>query len=152
MKCCCRKSLRTLLVGIVGIATLGLFTGCHRCCKGKDPEAKIQKVAGYVSDELDLNADQERLLGELTKELGATARTMRSGKQELFASVRAEFKNSTIDQAKLVEQVGTQHQRLHDSIPGIVAKVAALHATLKPEQRKELDKLLEKLEAHHCDN
>lgn len=137
-----RRKWPRILGFLFAIGSIGvLATGCNR-----SPEEKMTAISEKIADKLDFNDQQKVLLGDITNELKkdfAEEKSLRLAKKE-------EFKNmllaDDLDKARIKGLIKERQARMDSKIDKYLDKVAALHKTLTPEQKKEI---LEKAEKFH---
>ncbi|HEY1080045.1 MAG TPA: Spy/CpxP family protein refolding chaperone [Bdellovibrio sp.] len=135
-----RKWPRALGI-LFAIGAVGTLAGCH-----KNPEERIAAISEKIADKLDFNEQQKVLLNDITAEIKKDFAEEKSRRQ----SMKDDFKNmilaDDLDKAKVKELLNARHQRMEEKTDKYLDKVAALHKTLTPEQKKELIDKVEKFQ------
>lgn len=130
------------VLGILfAIGSVGFLAGCH-----KSPEERMTAISEKIADKLDFNAQQKALLTDITSELKKDF----TEEKNLRKSMKDDFKSmilaDDLDKAKLKEHIKARQERMNSKIDKYLDKVAALHKTLTPEQKKELIDKIEKFQ------
>lgn len=128
-----------ILLAIGGVGMIA--AGCHR-----SPEERMTAISEKIADKLDFNDQQKALLNDITSELKkdfADEKSLRDAKKEEFKSM---LLADDLDKAKIKNLIKERQARMDSKIDKYLDKVAALHKTLTPEQKKEI---LEKVEKFH---
>lgn len=135
-----RKWPRVLGV-LFAIGSVGFLSGCH-----KTPEEKITAISEKIADKLDFNTQQKALLSDITSELKKDF----AEEKALRKSMKDDFKNmilaDDLDKAKIKEHIKDRQARMNSKVDKYLDKVAALHKSLTPEQKKELIDKIEKFQ------
>lgn len=103
-------------------------------------------ISEKIASKLDFNDQQKALLADITNELKkdfADEKALRNAKQEEFKSM---LLADELDRAKIKNLIKERQARIDSKVDKYLDKVAALHKTLTPEQKKEI---LEKVEKFH---
>lgn len=136
-----RKWPRVLGV-LLAAGGIGMIAaGCNRT-----PEEKMTMISEKIASKLDFNDQQKALLADITNELKkdfADEKALRNAKQEEFKSM---LLADELDRAKIKNLIKERQARIDSKVDKYLDKVAALHKTLTPEQKKEI---LEKVEKFH---
>lgn len=134
-----RKWPRVLGV-VFAIGALGL-TGCH-----KSPEERMTAISEKIADKLDFNEQQKALLNDITSELKKDFQEEKSIRHGMKDEVKAMILADNLDKAKIKELIKARQERINSKVDKYLDKVAALHKTLTPEQKKEI---IDKMEKFH---
>ncbi|MEN0060118.1 MAG: Spy/CpxP family protein refolding chaperone [Bdellovibrio sp.] len=122
-------------------AGIGAMTACHR-----SPEERIAAMTEKIADKLDFNEQQKALLNdianEMKKDFAAEKETRLSMKNEFKSMILAD----ELNKARIKEVIKERQDRMNTKVDKYVDKVAALHKTLTPEQKKELIDKIEKIQ------
>ena len=135
-----RKWPRALGI-LFAIGAVGTLAGCH-----KNPEERISAISEKIADKLDFNEQQKVLLNDITSEIKKDFAEEKNRRQ----SMKDDFKNmilaDDLDKAKIKEIINARHARMEEKTDKYLDKVAALHKSLTPEQKKDL---IDKVEKFH---
>ncbi|WP_413288432.1 Spy/CpxP family protein refolding chaperone [Bdellovibrio sp. HCB337] len=128
-----------MLLALGGIGVIA--AGCNR-----SPEEKMTAISEKIADKLDFNDQQKGLLGDITNELKkdfAEEKSIRNAKKEEFKNM---LLSDDLDKTKIKTLIKERQARMDSKVDKYLDKVAALHKTLTPEQKKEI---LDKVEKFH---
>jgi len=128
--------------------SLGSVAGLSGCRHGRSPEERVQYMAEKLSDKLDFNAEQKALLAEITKELQADWAQEKQRRDAVRAEAEKMILSDSLDTARVKELIKERQSRMDSKIDKYLEKVAALHKTMNPEQKKELVELINKFHRH----
>ena len=135
----CRKHKWKALLSL-GVIAGGLlaFAGCNKC---RSPEARADKMAGYISSKLDLNETQEGKLNELKDAILEARSRHHAEKKQALNDIKGwigqESLNENEIKAWMDTKVESKKKKLDSEFPNIYPKLAAFHASLNAEQRTE---------------
>lgn len=134
---------RTKLAAAASILLIAfLGASCHRFGK-PDPERKAAFINGRISSKLDFNDEQEAKLKGVSDEVVALVKEFKALRDRDHDALVALVKEPELDQAKVLAAVKERREKIEARTPAIVAKLAALHKTLTPEQREEIVEMIE---------
>lgn len=136
-----------LMAGLLCLATI--VAGCRHHAT---PREKLDRMVDYLTDDLDLSAEQTEILDRLKDDVAAKIAQAQSARERARDQIMAEIKSDAIDQETVLAAIDSARSEIDALIPLIVARVAEFHQTLTPAQREELvDRLedLHKLFGHH---
>lgn len=112
------------------IASLSL-AGCFH---GKSHHGG-EKMFEYLSWKLDLNDEQQLLLDEVQAELKKARQETREQRQQDKAALIALIESDTLDTQEALALFNRKQATMNTYAPAMLDKLAALHATLNPEQK-----------------
>lgn len=121
----------------------GLMTGCKR-----SPDEKIEKIGSKISSYLDFSEQQDQILKEITAELKTDFATERSYRKSMASEVETLLMAENLDTSRVKQIIEERNARMNQKVDKYLTKVAALHKTLTPEQKKEILEKLQKLQKY----
>ena len=136
-----RKSIITGTVIALSLSLL-FFAGCRQRGHHKGAEFMLD----YISEALDLTADQQTQLEEIREELFAKAKELHDQKKDQHEQFMALVQAEEIDPVQLKAMIAEQRAKMDEVVELAVDRVVAFHATLSAEQK---EKLVEKIEKFH---
>ena len=156
----CRRRGRTLFLGALflgaaavlttgALQALGLGPFRGGACGHMDPaqvEKKIERIAGWIVEDLDGTPEQQAKLAAIAKDAAKDLEPLHgelvAGREEVVAILTAE----KVDRAALEAHRARHVQQMDDASRRLVAAVAEAADVLTPAQRR---KAAEKLESFH---
>ena len=156
----CRRRGRTLFLGALflgaaavlttgALQALGLGPFRAGACSHLDPaqvEKKIDRIAGWIVEDLDGTPEQQAKLAAIAKDAAKDLEPLHgelvAGREEVVAILTAE----KVDRAALEAHRARHVQQMDDASRRLVAAVAEAADVLTPAQRR---KAAEKLESFH---
>lgn len=121
----------------------GLMTGCKR-----SPDEKIEKIGSKISSYLDFSEQQDQILKEITAELKTDFATERAYRKSMATEVETLLMAENLDTSRVKQIIEERNARMNQKVDKYLTKVAALHKTLTPEQKKEILEKLQKLQKY----
>ncbi|THB77161.1 MAG: periplasmic heavy metal sensor [Desulfobulbaceae bacterium] len=137
-----KKVLITLSIILVCSATL--FTACKHVGQNRG-----ELCLDYVTEVLDLTAEQEQQLNEIRDEIMAKVDAVHDGHDAMHDTLRSQLTSESVDKAVLKDLVANHRQQVDGIITLAIDRLSDFHSTLTPEQKEKLITKLEKLEKHH---
>lgn len=111
-------------------------------------QEKAEFIIDRVSKKLDLNDVQTQSFGELTDTVLAIIVEGRANKEEHMQMVKDLLQEPVLDQAKVLQIVQQKTQMVNDKAPAVVASLAGFLDTLSPEQKNNMQEMLERHHEH----
>jgi len=128
-----------LTLGGIGL----MASGCYR-----SPEERMTAISEKIADKLDFNDQQKAMLNDIVAEMKKDFAEEKAVRQ----SMKGEFKNmllsDELDKAKIKGLIKERQARMEPKFDKYIDKIAALHKTLTPEQKKEMIEKIEKFQSH----
>ena len=139
-----------LYLSVIAVLVLGLagLAGCRR----HSPEHKAEFIMDYVSESLDLNANQQAHLEQIKDELMEKGRQMHADKAAMHEEFVAQLRSDEIDQTLIKSMVAKRRAQMDELIDLGIVRLAEFHKTLTPEQREKLVAKLESFKKWHGDD
>ncbi len=138
-----KKSMTVLT--IIALGSMLLFAGC------KPHHSRGAFILDYISEALDLTAEQQSSLEAIKVELEEKIEAMHKDKAEKHSLIKELLISNSIDK-ETVQQMITEHRSKMDEVIELaVDRLIAFHATLSAEQREKLVTKFEKFEKYHLD-
>ncbi|MBX9768343.1 MAG: Spy/CpxP family protein refolding chaperone [Bdellovibrionales bacterium] len=136
---------RGLKVAAMAVALIGAgsLVACHR-----SPEDRVEHISKRIASKLDFNDQQKALLSDITNEIKNDLREMKTYRESRFNEVEELLNATTLDKARIKARIKEQQEFREAKVDKYLDKVAALHATLSAEQKKEMLEKIQKLKAH----
>ena len=103
----------------------------------------------YLSWKLDLNEQQQTMLDDIKSEMRKIHEQTKTEKQQDKASAVALIEAETLDTNAVMTLINKKQNTINTHAPGIVEKLAALHATLTPEQKAIIVDKINNMGPHH---
>lgn len=137
------KSLPRKLAVVASFAVVGLLAvSCHRFGKG-DPESKAAFIDGRISSKLDFDDAQDAKLKGVSDEVVGLVKEFKALRARDHDGLVALVREPELDQSKVLQAIEERRKLVDARLPQLVAKVAALHKTLTPEQREEIVEMID---------
>lgn len=136
------------IIGLIIFLSLAVcFAGCRR---HSTPEEKMDRIITYLTDDLNLTAEQNEILDRLKKDVSNRIIEIKSSRDILKNEILIQLKSDSMDQEKIREAVSGVRSEFDELIPLMISTLAEFHKTLTIEQKTSLVKKLEDLEKLHC--
>ncbi|NUN04613.1 MAG: Spy/CpxP family protein refolding chaperone [Bdellovibrio sp.] len=135
-----RKWTRALGI-LFAIGAVGTLAGCH-----KNPEKRIAAISEKIAAKLDFNEQQKALLNDITADIKKDFAEEKNRRQTMKDDFKSMILADNLDKAKVKELIHARRVRMEEKTDKYLDRVAALHKTLSPEQKKEL---IDKVEKFH---
>lgn len=140
-----RRPFRFLALGLVGALSLGAVA-CH-FGRGT-PEARAEFLVSRAKSKLDLNDTQGAKLDAIKAEWLSFHNEMKGTREQDRAWVKTELMKDKIDVDAAAQLIARRRQALDAKIPVFLARLSDFHASLSPDQKKEVVELIEHFEGH----
>lgn len=125
-----------IVLGVV-IALVGVFCmgGCghHRSIEGK-----ADWIANKIRKELDLDEGQNAKLLALKDQVVSDFRAEKANREKTFDTILTQIESDKLDQKVIKNLIEEKHARMQSKSEAWIGKAAEFHASLRPEQKKEL--------------
>lgn len=133
---------KTFAFALVSLLVMGaMATGCK---SGKNPEERANWITEKVTSKLDLDKDQESKLRDLVKAVQDERQAQREKNKAQKAELKEMILSDKLDKEATRKLMDTRHAAMKESFDPVFEKLQVFHASLKPEQKKEAVKLMEK--------
>jgi hypothetical protein len=131
--------MKLYLTGFFLLMAFGAIVGCS----SRSPDEKMSWMSEKISNKLDLNEDQELKLKDLMAAFKEQkkAHADEEGKSQLKTMVLSEKLNHDA----LKGLFAKKQAKMNDSFEAVYPKLEAFHASLNPEQKKEVVEFFEKM-------
>ncbi len=113
-----------------------------------DPAQHAEWMVQRLTDQLDLNEEQQAKLRDIKTEFEASMEKYHDTRRQLFDRLAANIESPELDKQLLMEIVETRKQAYDDIAPRIIDKVIEFHASLNAEQKKKLADKMERFREH----
>lgn len=120
------------------------MAGCHH----RSPEARIEYMSDKIASKLDFTQEQKAKLNAITADLKKDVAEEKARRQAMRGEVEQLILADTLDQKKVKSLIKAHHERMDAKVDVYLSKVADLHQSLKPEQKKELIEWMDKFHRH----
>ena len=138
--------LITLVIGL--FTTLSLVSGCRH----HSGSHRAEFMVDYVTESLDLNADQATQLNQIKDEIIGKAREMHASRETMFNEAVTQLRSQAIDADYVKALIAEHRARMDELIDFAVPRLIEFHGTLTPAQREKLVAKLEKFKDRHHRN
>jgi Spy/CpxP family protein refolding chaperone len=134
------RKVAALLLAVIGTGSL---MACHR-----SPEERVEHIGNRIASKLDFNEQQKALLQDITSEIKNDMKEMKASREGKFSEIEALLMAPTLDKAKIKAHIRERQELQASKVDKYLEKVAALHATLSPEQKKEMLQKIQSFKGH----
>ena len=138
------------LATIVGVAAVAVTACGHH--RHDTPQEKAEWVIKKATRKLDLNADQQAKLKDVTDIFVQQHNERKTQRHQHFESVLTQITSPELDKAAIQSMFDEHQQHMAALAPAVIDKVAVFHASLNNEQKQELAEKLEKMKKYHHDD
>lgn len=138
--------LITLVIGL--LTTLSLFSGCRHHSRSH----KAEFMVDYVTESLDLNADQAAQLNQIKDEIMENAQKIHANRETMFNEAVTQLRSQAIDPDRVKALIAGHRVQMDELIDLALPRLVEFHGTLTPEQREKLVAKLEKFKERHHRN
>ena len=141
---------RLILVFFCAVLSVALIvTGCRRHITTAD---KVDRIANYLTDDLNLNTEQEEILQGFKAGLVERVNRIKASHKVFRGEMLEQIRGDVMDQEHLMGEVSLIRSEIDDTIAFAISGVAELHQTLTKDQKELLVKKIEGLrKLHGCD-
>jgi len=141
------KKKRLVVICIIALLALGsVVSGCRH---HKTPEEKMDRVIEYLTDDMNLTAEQIELLDKLTADLIIEFEDVHMAKKGAHDIIIEQIKSDVMDQQEVMSAIEGVRAEIGDALGVAVNRLADFHQTLSPEQKAQLIDELEDLKKLH---
>lgn len=123
---------------------LALASGCRH----HTPEQRVAFVSEKIASKLDFDDHQKALLKEITDEIAKDMKEGRERRKANAGEIKAMLAGDVLNKTRVKELLKERQAFIDSKMDKYIDKVAALHATLKTEQKKELLEKIDRFESH----
>ncbi|ABC28299.1 conserved hypothetical protein [Hahella chejuensis KCTC 2396] len=109
-----------------------------------DPEKRWEHAKEWVSDELELNTEQQVILDELLAQIQAAKQKMKSERESARELLIGQINSEQLDEAKILTAFEAHQQQMNETVASLLPTLTRLHSTLTPEQKATLVAFIEK--------
>lgn len=142
---------RFIIVGVILLVSGFATYGC-RSHREETAEKRMEKHAEWfvekITDELDLNADQQKTLNTIKSEVVAKQSEMKSLREGVMNDVFAILDKESVNEDELNAMFTEREAKLKELRQFAVAKYAQFHNSLTKEQKTKLKEKLEKFKKY----
>jgi hypothetical protein len=141
---------RLFLVFFCVVLSVGLIvTSCRRHITTED---KVDRIANYLTDDLNLNTEQEDILQHFKASLIERINRIKTSHKAFRGEMLEEIRSDVMDREHLMGEVSLIRSEIDDTITFAVSGIAEFHQTLTKDQKEILVKKIEGLrKLHGCD-
>ncbi len=142
---------RFIIVGVILLVSGFATYGC-RSHREETAEKRMEKHAEWfvekITDELDLNEDQQKTLNTIKSEVVAKQGEMKSLREGVMSDVFAILDKESVNEDELNAMFTEREAKLKELRQFAVAKYAQFHNSLTKEQKTKLKEKLEKFKKY----
>ena len=135
---------KLLFVGAIGLAFLAV--GCRHHRAPQDAAQRAVWLQEKLAKRLDLDAEQKAKALPILQAMVSEREGWRGEGARLLDDLKVQVAAESFDQGALNKALAEREAHLAKSRQALVGDLGALHALLKPEQRKKAAEALGKLE------
>lgn len=133
----------------VFLSIMLISVGCRRHASVED---KMDRMLHYLTDDLNLTADQDTFLQSFKFDMIERINKIKSLHKAVRNEVREQLKSDVMDQDKLKTEVSFVRSEIDETITFVISSLAEFHQTLTKEQKELLVKKIDELKKlHGCD-
>ena len=140
-------TLKKRWVMFLSLLTATLVLG--GCFHGKNHPRSGEMMFEYIAWKLDLSEEQQALLDDVHQEMQAIREQQQEQRKQDREAVINLVMADTLDTGAAMALLQQKQTTLMAKAPGVLEKIAALHATLTPEQKNIIIEKLNKMHQHH---
>lgn len=141
---------RWIMAGLAGLVLMAATAaGCRHHAT---PAEKMDRVIGFLFDDLNLTAEQQGLLANYKSDILADLKNVRSAHDRAREEIMAQIGSEVMDQEQVLNVIGDVRTEIDELISLTVSRMAEFHKTLTAEQKQQLIQKLESLRKLHCGN
>lgn len=131
--------------------TLGIAGGAAALGKHQygDPQKRADKIAGYISSELELDATQQQALDVLKTQMLTARQTVKTDKSAMKEEAMALVNAETFDRAKALDMINSKMSMVNEQAPDMVNALGDFLDSLNAEQKAEIAEFVEEHRGHH---
>ena len=135
----------TAVVLIFGIAGGAVAYGKNQW---DDIEKRSKHIISYVSDELELDSDQNEKLVTLTEQVMQTGKVFRSETESTQSNITALISADTFDQDQALEMLTSKTALMNQHAPDVLAALGTFLDSLSAEQKEEVLEFIQHKRGH----
>lgn len=129
---------------ILAAGGIALASGCRH----HTPEQRVAYVSEKIASKLDFNDQQKALLKDITDEVAKDMKEARERKKASAEEIKSMISGDVLNKTRVKELMKERQAFIDSKMDKYIDKVAALHATLTAEQKKEILEKIEKFQNH----
>lgn len=133
---------------VVGMAVLVGLLGTSACFRHHTPAERADWVTGKIAKQLDLDDQQKAKLAVVKDELLAARAEAQKERRGTMEEVIAQVKSDRLDEAKLAQLIEQHQAERTRMMQRVLPKVSEWHASLRPDQKAEAAKLIQRWTDH----
>jgi hypothetical protein len=136
--------MKTKLKNLRSLLCLALLASSISACTYVSPEKKAEFVTARISSALDFSKEQKAKANEI-KDMYLTARGKYAGeRKEQFEKVKQAIGSEKLEAVTFKNMISQRQKMMDENFDPIFGKVAELHSTFTPEQKKSALELMDK--------
>jgi Spy/CpxP family protein refolding chaperone len=132
----------------VGMAILVGLLGTSACFRHHTPAERADWVTGRIAKRLDLDDQQKAKLAAVKDELLAARAESQKERRATMDEVIAQVKSERLDEAKMAQLIERHQAGQTRMMQRVLPKVSEWHASLRPEQKAQAAKLIQRWTEH----
>lgn len=132
----------------VGMAILVGLLGTSACFRHHTPAERADWMTGKIAKRLDLDEQQKVKLAAVKDELLAARAESQKERRATMEEVIAQVQSERLDEAKVAQLIERHHAAQTRMMQRVLPKVSEWHASLRPEQKAEAAKLIQRWTDH----
>ncbi len=134
----------------VGMAVLVSLLGTSACFRHHHtPAERADWVTGKIATRLDLDDQQKAKLAVVKDEMLAARAESQKERRATLEEVIAQVKTDRLDEAKLAQLIEQHQAERTRMMQRVLPKVSEWHASLRPDQKAEAAKLIQRWTDHN---
>lgn len=133
---------------VVGMAVLVGLLGTSACFRHHTPAERADWVTGKIAKQLDLDDQQKAKLAVVKDELLAARAEAQKERRGTMEEMIAQVKSDRLDEAKLAQLIEQHQAERTRMMQRVLPKVSEWHASLRPDQKAEAAKLIQRWTDH----
>lgn len=138
---------RLMVTGLIILLAMG--TVAAGCRHHSTPEDKVERIVGYLTDDMELTTEQTELLDQLKSDVILQWGKIRPARNNAHDIIMAQIKSDVMDQEQVMAAVNGVRTEVGAVIALTISRLAEFHRTLTPEQKTQLIEQLEDLKKLH---
>lgn len=132
----------------VGIAVLVSLLVTSACFRHHTPAERADWMTGKIAKQLNLDDQQKAKLAVVKDELLAARAEAQKERRGTMEEVIAQVKSDRLDEAKLAQLIEQHQAERTRMMQQVLPKVSEWHASLRPDQKAEAAKLIQRWTDH----
>ena len=132
----------------IGLAIFVGLLGTSACFRHHTPAERADWVTGKIAKQLDLDDQQKAKLAAVKDEMLAARAESQKERRATIEEVIAQVKSDRLDEAKLAQLIEQHQAERTRMMQRVLPKVSEWHAGLRPDQKAEAAKLIQRWTDH----